>query len=86
MARIGRKVVENDAKWPEGGFEFTVTDGDSFNTTDYLTQETPSKTIDVEPGKTYTVTETSTGDWYTSYAVSGSLTEGQNTEDTTWFA
>ena len=85
------KAVENGAQWPEDGFEFTVTDGASFNTTVYLKKDDPSatissKTIDVEPGKEYTVTETSTGDWYTSYAVSGSLTEDENTEDATWFA
>ena len=85
------KETESGAQWPEDGFKFTVTDGASFNTTVYLKKDDPSatissKTIYVEPGKEYTVTETSTGDWYTSYAVSGSLTEDENTEGATWFA
>ena len=67
--------AESGAEWPEDGVQIQVKLGDTLKQTVTLTEFEPVKTIHL-PAGTYTVVETTAGNWYTRHTVTGSTVDG----------
>lgn len=69
------KSFVSGAEWPEDGVQIQVKLGDTLKQTVTLTEFEPVKTIHL-PAGTYTVVETTAGNWYTRHTVTGSTKDG----------
>ena len=73
------KSFVSGAEWPEDGVTIEVKQGTTVKATVELSQFEPQKTIHL-PAGTYTVEETTAGDWYTKYTVTKDGTDGTTNE------